>query len=153
MNPYLIGFASGTLVGLWYERDLSKAVNRATITTIVARAANTPPGRAAITQSLIFTGTAIQETGMVAIKTASLIGGTKTASVIGRAGTFALAAGAGAVIGAATGTAISSVAFGQEGKQMAIQFYTGQSGAKWYEYIPHYNYGRIVKHYITEAIV
>ena len=60
-----------------------------------------------------------------------------------------LGAGAGAVTGAAIGTAISSAAFGQQGKQMAIDFYTGQSGAKWYEYIPHYNYGRIVRHYVV----
>jgi len=88
----------------------------------------------------------------VLAKTASLIGGTKTASVIARAGTYALAAGAGAVIGAAVGTATSSVLFGQEGKQTAIEFYTGRSGAEWYEYIPHYNAGRIVAHYAKEAI-
>ena len=60
-----------------------------------------------------------------------------------------LGAGAGAVTGAAIGTGISSIAFGPEGKQKAIDFYTGQSGASWYEYIPHYNAGRIVKHYVV----
>jgi len=63
-----------------------------------------------------------------------------------------LGAAAGAVIGAAVGTATSSIIFGEAGKQKAIDFYTGQSGAKWYEYIPHYNGYRIVRHYATEAI-
>jgi len=152
MNPYVIGFASGTLVGLWYERDLGKAINRATVSTVVARAANTPPGRSAITQSLIFTGTAIQETSTILIRAASMFGASKTGGALKTAGTYALAAGAGAVIGAAVGTAASSVLFGQEGKQTAIEFYTGQSGAEWYEYIPHYNAGRIVAHYAKEAI-
>ena len=84
--------------------------------------------------------------------------GVKSLSALGTllSGTFGttasgvvLGAGAGAVTGAALGTAISSAAFGEQGKQMAIDFYTGQSGAKWYEYIPHYNYGRIVRHYVV----
>lgn len=59
-------------------------------------------------------------------------------------------AAAGAVIGAATGTAISSVAFGPEGKQKAIEFYTGQAD-NFYDYIPHYNAYKIVKHYVTNT--
>ena len=152
MNPYVIGFASGTLVGLWYERDLGKAINRATITTVLARAANTPPGRAAISQSLIFTGTAIAETSGIVIKAGSMFLASKTGGTLSAVGTYALAAGAGVVIGAATGTAISSALFGPEGKQTAIEFYTFRAGAKWYDYIPHYSYGRIVTHYAKEAI-
>ena len=77
-------------------------------------------------------------------------GGRLLAGIFGTtAAGVVLGAGAGAVIGAALGTAISSVAFGEQGKEKAIDFYTGQSGAKWYEYIPHYNYGRIVRHYVV----
>jgi hypothetical protein len=57
-------------------------------------------------------------------------------------------AAAGLVIGAAVGTAVSSVAFGPEGKQLAIDFYTGQN-TRPIDYLPHYNAYKIVKHYAT----
>lgn len=111
----------------------------------VSGAAASPTGR-----SFLF------RVGSVIVSDIYIVGGavmgTSTAGAIGTGITFGAAALGGAVIGAAVGTAISSVAFGQEGKQMAIDFYTGQSGAKWYEYIPHYNGYRIVRHYATEAI-
>jgi hypothetical protein len=76
----------------------------------------------------------------------------KTAGLAGSAAGVGvgLGAGAGVVIGAAVGTAISSVAFGEAGKEKAIQFYTGQ--ANLIDYIPHYNAYKIVSHYAKEAI-
>lgn len=62
-----------------------------------------------------------------------------------------LGAGAGAVGGAAIGTAISSALFGEQGKQTAINFYTGVD-TNWYDYIPHYSAYRIVRHKVKEAI-
>lgn len=85
-------------------------------------------------------GTAVRTAGIASTGLGAISGATVTGVILG--------AGAGAVGGAAIGTAISTALFGQEGKQTAIEFYTGQSGAKWYEYIPHYNYGRIVKHWV-----
>ena len=73
---------------------------------------------------------------------------TRTGTAIASAGSIGLAVAAGAVIGAAAGTAISSAAFGPEGKSKAIQFYTGQAD-NWYDYVPHYNAYKIVKHYVT----
>ncbi len=103
----------------------------------------------------IFAGIFATKTGQrlmwgTAVRTTSLVGSAalsvSTSTVVG----VGLGAGAGAVIGAAAGTAISSAAFGPEGKQKAIEFYTGQ--ANWYDYIPHYNAGKIVAHYAKEAI-
>tara|TARA_Y100000361_G_scaffold143657_1_gene150916 strand:- start:229 stop:645 length:417 start_codon:yes stop_codon:yes gene_type:complete len=54
---------------------------------------------------------------------------------------------AGAIIGATAGTAIATTVWGQEGNELAIDFYSG--GAEWYEYLPSYNAGKIVHHYIT----
>lgn len=62
-----------------------------------------------------------------------------------------LGAAAGAVTGAAVGTAISSVVWGEEGKQKAIKFYTGQAD-NWYDYVPHYNAYKIIKHYGSDII-
>jgi len=84
-------------------------------------------------------------------KTASIAGSAAGATFGSTAVGVILGAGAGAVGGAAIGTAISSAIWGQQGKQTAIDFYTGVD-TKWYDYIPHYSYGRIVKHYALEAI-
>jgi len=109
-------------------------------------------------------GQSVVQASLFATKTGQrlLLGaGTRVAGMAGSAATatfgstavgVGLGAVAGGVIGAAAGTAISSIAFGQEGKEMAIDFYTGQSDAKWYEYIPHYNAFKIVTHYGGEII-
>jgi hypothetical protein len=102
----------------------------------------------------IFAGIFATKTGQrliwwSAVRTASIAGtGLGVISGATVTGVF-LGAGAGAVIGAGIGTAISSAIWGEQGKQTAIDFYTGQSRAKWYEYIPQYNAGRIVKHYVV----
>ena len=83
-------------------------------------------------------------------RSAGIIGSAAGATFGSTAVGIALGAGAGAVIGAAAGTAISSVAFGPEGKQKAIRFYTGQ--ANMIDYYPPYNAYKIVRHYATEAM-
>jgi hypothetical protein len=90
----------------------------------------------------ILLGTAVRTAGVAGSAVGAAAGATATGIVLG--------AGAGAVIGAATGTAISSVAFGPEGKQKAIEFYTGQ--ANLIDYYPPYNAYKIVRHYATEAM-
>lgn len=65
-----------------------------------------------------------------------------------KAGIYGIAAGVGFGIGVVAGTAISNAAFGPEGKDMAIDFYTG-TGTTWYDYIPHYNAAKIVAHYVV----
>ena len=85
-----------------------------------------------------------------AARTAGVAGSAALATFGSTAIGVGLGAGAGAVIGAAAGTAISSVAFGPEGKQKAIEFYTGQ--ANLIDYYPPYNAYKIVRHYATEAM-
>ncbi len=67
---------------------------------------------------------------------------------VARAGIYGVAAGIGLGIGVVAGTAISRSAFGPQGSDMAIDFYTG-TGTTWYDYIPHYNAAKIVKHYVV----
>ena len=86
-------------------------------------------------------GTAVRTASIAGTGFGAISGATVTGVILG--------AGVGAVVGATIGTAISSAIWGEQGKQTAIEFYTGQSGAKWFEYIPQYNAGRIVKHYVV----
>ena len=104
----------------------------------------------------IFAGIFATKTGQrliwwSAVRTAgaagSVAGAAFGSTVIG----VVLGAGAGAVGGAAIGTAISSAIWGEQGKQTAIDFYTGV-GTNWYDYIPHYSAYRIVKHKVMDAI-
>ena len=67
-----------------------------------------------------------------------------------KAGIYGAAAAVGVGVGIVAGTAISRAAFGVEGKDKAIQFYSGQ--ANLIDYIPHYNAYKIVRHYAKEAI-
>lgn len=76
--------------------------------------------------------------------------GTKAVKVGSKAGIYGVAAAVGAGVGIVAGTAISAAAFGPEGKDLAIEFYTG--GADLIDYIPHYNAYKIVRHYAQEAI-
>ena len=76
--------------------------------------------------------------------------GVAAAKVASKAGIYGAAAALGVGVGVVAGTAISRAAFGVEGKDAAIQFYSGQ--ANWYDYIPHYNAYKIVRHYAKEAI-
>ena len=82
----------------------------------------------------------------------ALIGarGVAATKVGAKAGIYGAAFVVGAGIGILAGTAISRAAFGVEGKDKAVQFYTGQ--ANLVDYIPHYNAYKIVKHYAKEAI-
>lgn len=76
--------------------------------------------------------------------------GVAAAKVASRASIYGAAAALGVGVGVVAGTAISRAAFGVEGKDLAIEFYSGQ--ANWYDYIPHYNAYKIVRHYAKEAI-
>jgi hypothetical protein len=76
--------------------------------------------------------------------------GVAAAKVASKAGIYGLAAAVGVGVGVVAGTAISSAAFGPEGKDRAIKFYSGQ--ANLIDYIPHYNAYKIVRHYAQEAI-
>jgi len=76
--------------------------------------------------------------------------GVAAAKVGAKAGIYGAAFVVGAGIGILAGTAISRAAFGVEGKDKAIQFYSGQ--ANLIDYIPHYNAYKIVSHYAREAI-
>jgi len=87
-------------------------------------------------------GTAVRSAGIAGSAAGAAFGSTIVS--------VTFAAGAGAVIGAAGGVAISSIAFGPEGKQKAIEFYTGQ--ANLIDYYPPYNAYKIVRHYATEAM-
>jgi hypothetical protein len=75
------------------------------------------------------------------------VGAVKVAS---KAGIYGAAAAVGVGVGVVAGTAVSSAVFGPEGKDRAIQFYSGQ--ANMIDYIPHYNAYKIVRHYATEAM-
>jgi|LUMU01.1.fsa_nt_gb hypothetical protein len=76
--------------------------------------------------------------------------GVASAKVASKAGIYGVAAAVGVGVGVVAGTAISSAVFGPEGKDKAIQFYTG--GADLIDYIPHYNAYKIMRHYAQEAI-
>ena len=79
------------------------------------------------------------------------LGGSAATAVFGSTAVgVTLGAAGGLVIGAAVGTAISSAAFGPEGKQKAIEFYTGQN-TEIIDYIPHYNAYKIIKHYVSNG--
>ena len=88
-------------------------------------------------------GTAARTAGIAGSAAAATFGSTAVGVVLG--------AGAGAVGGAAIGTAISAGIWGEQGKQTAIDFYTGVD-TNWYDYIPQYSAYRIVRHYAKEAI-
>ena len=105
--------------------------------------------------------------GLVAIETArynaiiarpTLAYGARVGSIVlgargvaaAKAGIYGAAAAVGVGVGIVAGTAISRAAFGVEGKDKAIQFYSGQ--ANLIDYIPHYNAYKIVRHYAKEAI-
>ena len=151
MNPYLISFGVGTAVGFWYEKDLDRAATRSGIITGISAGLQTPTGK----RTAVSVGTAgavfAKDIVLTTYYTAGFALSTATAGVVRTGITYGLAVGAGAVIGAAAGTAISSVAFGQAGKQKAIDFYTGQNTSL-IDYIPHYNAYKIVRHYAKEAI-
>jgi len=143
MNPYLVGFAVGTGVGLWYEKDLEKAATRAGIVTALSRGIQTPLG-GRIISSVGLSGVIIAKD---AISVGSTVMATSTAAAITTGATYVGAVAAGYVIGAAVGIAISSTAFGQSGKQKALDFYTFQNTNP-IDYVPHYNAFKIVKHYV-----
>lgn len=71
----------------------------------------------------------------------AVLGATTTAVVY--TGAVAVGVAAGVVVG----TAASGAIFGPEGREKAIEFYTGQAD-NFYDYIPHYNAYKIVKHYV-----
>ena len=150
MNP-LVPFGVGTAVGFWYEKDLDRAATRSAIITGISTALQTPTGK----KAAVGAGTAgflfAKDIALTTYYAGGFALSTATAGVVGTGIMYGLAVGAGAVIGAAGGTAISSVAFGQEGKQKAIEFYTGQNTSL-IDYIPHYNAYKIVSHYAREAI-
>ena len=76
--------------------------------------------------------------------------GVAAAKVGSKAGIYGAAFAVGVGTGILAGTAISRAAFGVEGKDKAISFYSGQ--ANLIDYIPHYNAYKIVSHYAKEAI-
>lgn len=144
MNPYAVGFGVGVGVGLIYERDLEKAIERSAFTTSLAAFLQTTTGKRVL---IAGAGVAVGLAKDVAIVTTAAAS-TSTAGALATIGTYGAAVAAGYVIGAATGTAISSVAFGPEGKQKAIDFYTFQN-TKPIDYLPHYNAYKIIKHYVS----
>ena len=76
--------------------------------------------------------------------------GVAAVKVASKTGVYGAAAAIGVGVGGVAGTAISRAAFGVEGKDKAIQFYSGQ--ANLIDYIHHYNAYKIVSHYAKEAI-
>ena len=77
--------------------------------------------------------------------------GVAAAKVGSKAGIYGAAAALGVGVGVVAGTAISRAAFGPEGGQAAVDFYTGHNTSL-IDYIPHYNAYKIVSHYAKEAI-
>ncbi len=76
--------------------------------------------------------------------------GVATVKVASKAGIYGAAVALGVGVGVVAGTAISRAAFGVEGKDAAVEFYSGN--ANLIDYIPHYNAYKIVSHYAREAI-
>ncbi len=106
--------------------------------------------------------------GLIAIETArynaiiarpTLAYGARVGSIVlgtrgvaaARFGIYGAAAALGVGVGVVAGTAISRAAFGPEGGQAAVDFYTGYNTSL-IDYIPHYNAYKIVSHYAREAI-
>ena len=78
--------------------------------------------------------------------------GARGVAALGAATTVAVYTGAvavGAAAGVVVGTAVSGAVFGQDGRELALDYYTGQAD-NWYDYIPHYNAYKIVKHYVSQ---
>jgi len=148
MNPYAVAFGVGVGVGLIYERDLNKAIERSAITTSAVAFLQSPAGKRAVAAA----GGAAYTVANDAVNTVIFAATTKTGLGVRAAAaataTYTAAVAAGYVIGAATGTAIASTVFGPEGKQKAIDFYTFQN-TRAIDYLPHYNAYKIVKHYVT----
>ena len=83
---------------------------------------------------------------------AKIVLGTRGIAAVGAASTAAVYTGAvavGAAAGVVVGTAASGAIFGPQGREKAIEFYTGQAD-NFYDYIPHYNAYKIVKHYVQQ---
>lgn len=74
--------------------------------------------------------------------------GLAVARTIGLVGIYGAAAAVGVGAGIVVGTALSRSLFGVEGKDLALDFYTG-TGTSWYDYIPQYNAAKIVKHWVV----
>lgn len=113
---------------------------------VVGAAITNPTSRSLLIKAGVIVATDLYVIGGAA---AGAFTATKTGGAVIAAGTTTLAVAAGAVIGAAVGTAISSAVFGDEGRELALDFYTGQAD-NWYDYVPHYNAYKIVKHYVTD---
>ncbi len=133
-------FATGTTIG-FIRNPLSPGQNIAW--GVVGMGITNPTSRGLLIRAGVIVASDLYVVGSAA---AGAFAATRTGAAAISAGTIGAAAAAGAVIGAATGTAISSAVWGEEGKTKAIKFYTGQAD-NWYDYVPHYNAFKIVKHY------
>ena len=77
--------------------------------------------------------------------------GSRGVAAVGALGTTAIYAGAvgvGLGAGIVVGVGVSGAVFGEEGRQKAIDFYSGQN-TNLIDYVPAYNIAKIVKHYVT----
>tara|TARA_Y100001963_G_scaffold61910_1_gene86435 strand:+ start:138 stop:596 length:459 start_codon:yes stop_codon:yes gene_type:complete len=151
MNPYAVGFSVGTAVGLTYELDLDEALKRSGIVTGLSYGIQTPIGRSILLNIGGAAWIVVQDSASVIMTAASTRTALGIRAVATTAATYTFAVAAGAIIGAAVGTAVASSIWGTEGKEKAIQFYTGQNTTL-LDYVPHYNAYKIIKHYGSELI-
>jgi len=135
-------FATGTTIG--FIRSPTSPIQNIGWGVVGASITN-PTSRSLLIKAGVIVASDLYIIGSAA---STAFSATRTGAAIISAGSIGLAGAAGVVIGAATGTAISSAVFGAEGKNKAIEFYTGQ--ANLIDYVPHYNAYKIVKHYVTE---
>jgi hypothetical protein len=133
-------FATGTTIG--FIRNPTSPIQNIGWGVVGASITN-PTSRSLLIKAGLIVASDLYVVGSAA---STAFTATRTGGAIISAGSIGLAVAAGGVIGAAGGTAISSALFGSEGKEKAIEFYTGQ--ANLIDYVPHYNVYQIIKHYV-----
>lgn len=119
------------------------------LTYLAARAAPAKVGLVAIEFAKYYSKIAKPSADLLAGVTRIAIGARGVAAA-GALGTLAIYTGAVAVgtgAGIVVGTAVSGAVFGPEGREKALEFYTGK--ANLIDYVPAYNIAKIVKHYVT----
>ena len=119
------------------------------LTYLAARAAPAKVGMVAVEFAKYYARIATP-TAQLASSVARIAIGARGVAAAGALGTAAVYTGAvalGASAGIVVGTAVSGAVFGAEGREKALDFYTGK--ADLIDYVPAYNIAKIVKHYVT----
>lgn len=120
------------------------------LTYLAARAAPAKVGLVAVEFAKYYSRIATPTAQLLAGVSRIAIGARGVAAVSAGATTavYTGAVGVGVAAGVVVGTTVSGVIFGQEGRQKALDFYTGKNTTL-KDYIPAYNIYKIAKHYAT----